>query len=261
MANARSRGARDREDIRRAPDPGSCATLEAGLVDIVVGTHALITEDVQFRSLGVVVIDEQHRFGVDQRAALREKGSVHEEASHDPDLLVMTATPIPRTAAMTVYGDLDASGPSDGRHRVARRSRPDGSVTRTNTPRGSAFATTSPLVTRRTWSVRSSRLEQTMSMTTGGGDDRGGDRGRLRGGPAIPRARGGCDAASPGEIGDRRGGPPFGEASCGTARRGSPRPAAGATQEEVMIGVPFHEIDVLVATTVIEVGVDVPTRR
>ena len=63
-----------------------------------------------FASLGVVVIDEQHRFGVDQRAALREKGSADAAASgHDPDLLVMTATPIPRTAAMTVYGDLDYS--------------------------------------------------------------------------------------------------------------------------------------------------------
>lgn len=77
--------------------------------DIVVGTHALITDDVRFRSLGVVVIDEQHRFGVDQRARLREKGSAGPDPASDPDLLVMTATPIPRTAAMTVYGDLDSS--------------------------------------------------------------------------------------------------------------------------------------------------------
>ncbi|MCU1491380.1 MAG: box helicase domain protein [Acidimicrobiaceae bacterium] len=83
------------------------AALAAGQVDLLVGTHALITEDVRFASLGVVVIDEQHRFGVDQRAALREKGSADE--ARDPDLLVMTATPIPRTAAMTVYGDLDLS--------------------------------------------------------------------------------------------------------------------------------------------------------
>ncbi len=83
--------------------------LRQGLVDILIGTHALITEEVQFSSLGAVVIDEQHRFGVDQRAALREKGSAAGSAGHDPDLLVMTATPIPRTAAMTVYGDLDYS--------------------------------------------------------------------------------------------------------------------------------------------------------
>ncbi len=78
--------------------------LEAGEVDLLVGTHALIQEAVAFRSLGAVVIDEQHRFGVEQRAALKDKG-----AGAVPDVLVMTATPIPRTAAMTVYGDLDVS--------------------------------------------------------------------------------------------------------------------------------------------------------
>jgi ATP-dependent DNA helicase RecG len=75
--------------------------LGAGSLDLVIGTHALIAEGVEFANLGVVVVDEQHRFGVEQRAQLREK------AAADPDLLVMTATPIPRTAAMTVYGDLD----------------------------------------------------------------------------------------------------------------------------------------------------------
>lgn len=74
--------------------------LISGQLDILIGTHALITEGLEFGSLGLVVIDEQHRFGVEQRAALRGKGD-------DPDVLVMTATPIPRTAAMTVYGDLD----------------------------------------------------------------------------------------------------------------------------------------------------------
>ena len=80
------------------------AGLADGAVDLVIGTHALIQDGVEFSSLGGVVVDEQHRFGVEQRAALRAK-------SDDvvPDLLVMTATPIPRTAAMTVYGDLDVS--------------------------------------------------------------------------------------------------------------------------------------------------------
>ncbi|MGI9080519.1 MAG: ATP-dependent DNA helicase RecG [Acidimicrobiales bacterium] len=78
------------------------AGLGDGGVDLLVGTHALLEEQVGFNALGVVVIDEQHRFGVEQRAALRGKG-------HDPDVLVMTATPIPRTAAMTVYGDLDVT--------------------------------------------------------------------------------------------------------------------------------------------------------
>ena len=101
------------------------AELVDGSLDLVVGTHALLTDNIRFRSLGVVVIDEQHRFGVEQRAALREKGPATiagdgvregegptgtpeaEQGSRHPDVLVMTATPIPRTAAMTVYGDLD----------------------------------------------------------------------------------------------------------------------------------------------------------
>ncbi len=81
------------------------ADMASGDVDIVVGTHSLISEGVEFDRLGVVVIDEQHRFGVEQRAALRGKG----RGEAVPDVLVMTATPIPRTAAMTVYGDLDVS--------------------------------------------------------------------------------------------------------------------------------------------------------
>ena len=76
--------------------------LLAGEIHFLVGTHALIEEDVQFKSLGLSIIDEQHRFGVEQRAKLKRKGV-------SPHFLVMTATPIPRTLAMTVYGDLDVS--------------------------------------------------------------------------------------------------------------------------------------------------------
>ena len=72
-------------------------------VDIVIGTHALIQDDVHFARLGLVITDEQHRFGIAQRAALEKKGA------HVPDVLVMTATPIPRTMTLTVYGDLDVS--------------------------------------------------------------------------------------------------------------------------------------------------------
>lgn len=76
--------------------------FKEGVIDIVVGTHALIQDDVEFAQLGLVVTDEQHRFGVRQRARLEAKGN-------QPDVLIMTATPIPRTMALTVYGDLDVS--------------------------------------------------------------------------------------------------------------------------------------------------------
>jgi len=79
------------------------AGLKDGSLQILIGTHALIEENVQFKNLGFVVIDEQHRFGVAQRARLWEKNAV------TPHVLVMTATPIPRTLAMTLYGDLDSS--------------------------------------------------------------------------------------------------------------------------------------------------------
>jgi ATP-dependent DNA helicase RecG len=79
------------------------AGLQAGEVDILIGTHAVIEDTVEFHRLGVAVIDEQHRFGVQQRARLWAKGE------RPPHILVMTATPIPRTLAMTIYGDLDVS--------------------------------------------------------------------------------------------------------------------------------------------------------
>ncbi|RMF61078.1 MAG: ATP-dependent DNA helicase RecG [Calditrichaeota bacterium] len=78
------------------------AQVREGKAEIVVGTHALIQEGVTFKALGLVIIDEQHRFGVQQRATLMDKGT-------SPDVLVMTATPIPRTLSLTVYGDLDVS--------------------------------------------------------------------------------------------------------------------------------------------------------
>ncbi len=89
-------GAAARSDVER--------WIAEGEIDVVVGTHALIQEGLHFGRLGVAVVDEQHRFGVYQRVMLREK--VEE---YDPDLLIMTATPIPRTLAMTLYGDLDVS--------------------------------------------------------------------------------------------------------------------------------------------------------
>lgn len=92
-----STGQKDRRDIH--------AGLADGSIGIIVGTHALIEDDVVFRNLGLAVIDEQHRFGVEQRSRLWAKGA----CSTAPHILVMTATPIPRTLAMTLYGDLDVS--------------------------------------------------------------------------------------------------------------------------------------------------------
>jgi ATP-dependent DNA helicase RecG len=88
--------------LRRRERDARLGRIASGEADLVVGTHALLQEDVVFDRLALVVVDEQHKFGVTQRAALREKG-------HDPDVLVMTATPIPRTLALTLYGDLDVS--------------------------------------------------------------------------------------------------------------------------------------------------------
>lgn len=87
---------------RKAVREKTLDMIADGNADIIVGTHALIQEAVDFSNLGVVIIDEQHRFGVMQRAALRSKGL-------NPDVLVMTATPIPRTLSLTIYGDLDVS--------------------------------------------------------------------------------------------------------------------------------------------------------
>jgi ATP-dependent DNA helicase RecG len=97
------------------------AELASGAIHLVVGTHALVEQAIGFHRLGLVVIDEQHRFGVLQRATLRAKGL-------SPDVLVMTATPIPRTLALTVYGDLDVSVIRDrppGRRPVRTMAKPD----------------------------------------------------------------------------------------------------------------------------------------
>jgi len=88
--------------LRKKAKETILAEIGSGAANIVVGTHALIEQNVQFKNLGLAIIDEQHRFGVMQRSTLTSKG-------YEPDVLVMTATPIPRTLALTVYGDLDVS--------------------------------------------------------------------------------------------------------------------------------------------------------
>ena len=93
ILTGRDKGASRREKL---------ISLRSGRTKIVVGTHALFSDDVEYKDLGLVIIDEQHRFGVSQREALRTKGT-------NPDMLALSATPIPRTLSMTVYGDMDVS--------------------------------------------------------------------------------------------------------------------------------------------------------
>ena len=202
--------------------------LAAGHVDLLVGTHALLEEAVAFRSLGVVVIDEQHRFGVEQRAALRAKAA--DDAV--PDVLVMTATPIPRTAAMTVYGDLDVSILDElppGRTPVETEWVKIGEgagipgihdelalwqVVRDEVAAGRQAYVVCPLV------EESEKLEVRSAEET-------------------------HDALQAGELSDLRLGLLHGR-------------VPAAEKEQVMARFRAGEIDVLVATTVIEVGVDVP---
>ncbi|MFV0260694.1 MAG: ATP-dependent DNA helicase RecG [Acidimicrobiales bacterium] len=240
-------GAADRKRI--------VAELRDGQIDIVVGTHALIQDEVRFGSLGLVVIDEQHRFGVEQRAALRERS----EGEATPDVLVMTATPIPRTAAMTVYGDLDVSVLDE-------------------LPPGRT-----PIVTR--W-VRAPGDGSVTDESAADGSDRDGDGGGRGTEPAydpveaeaalaamwdevtagiaagrqvyvvcplidvsesleVASAEATYERLTAGELAGQRVGLLHGR--LGVAER-------DATMEQFRLGL----LDVLVATTVIEVGVDVP---
>ena len=198
--------------------------LADGSVDIVVGTHALLSGEVRFCSLGVVVIDEQHRFGVEQRAALRNKGRAHSLEEADPDLLVMTATPIPRTAAMVVFGDLDRSVLDElpaGRRPIATEwARDDSQVSacwarvRDEVAAGNRAYVICPLV------EGSERVEATSAVE---------ERTRL----ALEELRGLSVGLLHGQM-------------------------SGPQKDEVMEQFRSGELDVLVATVVIEVGVDVP---
>ena len=209
-----SRGAADRRRTQ--------AGLATGDVDIVVGTHALISEGLEYRNLGVVVIDEQHRFGVEQRAVLRDRGP----GSVLPDLLVMTATPIPRTAAMTVYGDLDVSVLDElpeGRLPVA-----------TSWARG-------PLEEAQVWAaVRSAVSEGRQAYAVC---------------PVIEES-GVLDARSVIETHERL---TAGEGELAGLRVGLLHGRVAPAEKEATMEL-FRSggLDVLVATTVIEVGVDVP---
>jgi ATP-dependent DNA helicase RecG len=197
------------------------ADLASGAVAIVVGTHALLTEEVAFASLGVVVIDEQHRFGVEQRATLRAKG---EEG--DPDLLVMTATPIPRTAAMVIFGDLDLTTLDEmppGRVAITTTWLPEvgdehlaWDRVRAEVAAGHRAFVVCPLVGE-SLRVEAKSATEEFERLSGPGGELAGLRVGLLHGQMAPAAR-----------------------------------------EEAMAHFRAGEVEVLVATTVIEVGVDVP---
>ena len=200
------------------------AGLADGSVDLLVGTHALLVDAVVFRSLGVVVIDEQHRFGVEQRAALRDKGRGDDGTGSDPDLLVMTATPIPRTAAMVVFGDLDMTVVDElppGRQPVA-----------------TAWLRT-PLEVEQAWArvrdeVASGHRAFVVCPLVEGSDK--------------------VEAASATAEADRLAAQELAGLRVGLLH-GQMRPA---DKEQAMDAFRTGALDVLVATTVIEVGVDVP---
>ncbi len=200
------------------------AGLGEGTVDIAIGTHALIQEGVGFHSLGVVVVDEQHRFGVEQRAALRAKGEDGHPQGAVPDVLVMTATPIPRTAAMTVYGDLDVSVLDE-------------------LPPGRT-----PIVTR--WANGEDATEQVWADVIG---EVAAGRQAYVVCPLIEESEK-LEAASAEETFAR-----LQAVDLRGLRLGLLHGRLGAADKEEVMGL-FRrgEIDVLVATTVIEVGVDVP---
>ena len=221
-----------------------------GDAGILVGTHALLEDRVQFADLGLVVIDEQHRFGVEQRDALREKA-----AGSRPHVLVMTATPIPRTVAMTVFGDLEVSTLSElpaGRSPIATHVVP---------------AAQRPHYLERAWQrvreeVAAGRQAYVVCPRIGGADDDGAE---------APEAADGAGAPADGESGDgteeaRR--PPL--AVLDVAPELAEGPLSGLRvgimhgrlvpdeKDRVMSAFAAGELDVLVSTTVIEVGVDVP---
>jgi len=196
------------------------AGLLDGTVDIVIGTHALIQDAVEFASLGVVVIDEQHRFGVEQRAALR---SVNPDGTV-PDVLVMTATPIPRTAAMTVYGDLDTTVLDE---------MPAGRVPVTTSWAHSNEAEDSAWELVRAEVAQGHRAYVACPLIE--------DSPKLE----VSSAEETWRRLSDGELAGLRVGLLHGRMKV-------------AEKQEVMDGFRTGELDVLVATTVIEVGVDVP---
>jgi ATP-dependent DNA helicase RecG len=209
--------------------------VASGRAGIVIGTHALLYESVEFHDLGLVVVDEQHRFGVEQRDALRAKGS------QPPHVLVMTATPIPRTVAMTVYGDLETSTLSElprGRSPIASHVVP---------------AADKPAFLDRAW--RRLREEVAAGHQAYVVCPRIGDAGTSaeeEPGPDVESARRPPLAVT--EVAPLLADGPLHGLRIGVLHGRLPSDEKDATMRAFAAG----SLDVLVATTVVEVGVDVP---
>jgi len=210
--------------------------IAGGSAGLVIGTHALLHEDVVFADLGLIIVDEQHRFGIEQRDALRARGR------RPPHLLVMTATPIPRTVAMTVFGDLEVSE-------------------LTELPRGrSPVATFVVPAAVRTWTDRMwGRIRDEVAAGRQayvvcpriGGESAEDDQGPP---PEDPNGRGARPTATVTEVLPR-----LAEGELAGLRVAALHGRlAPAQREAVMNDFAAGELDVLVATTVIEVGVNVP---
>jgi ATP-dependent DNA helicase RecG len=220
------------------------AAVADGSAGIVVGTHALLQEGVEFADLGLVVVDEQHRFGVEQRDALRGKGT------RPPHVLVMTATPIPRTVAMTVYGDLETS---TLRQLPAGR----GGVSSSVVPAGEKPAWLDRAWARVREEVAAGRQAYVVCPRIGEEAGSGDDDGPDDADGAPPEAKG---------TSDRR--PPLAVLDVAEGLRAGPLSALRVEvlhgrmppeeKEARMRAFAAGEVDVLVATTVVEVGVDVP---
>jgi ATP-dependent DNA helicase RecG len=201
------------------------ALLAAGQLDVLIGTHSLLGDAVGFAALGLVVIDEQHRFGVAQRAKLRDKG----DGQGAPHLLVMTATPIPRTLALTAYGDLDVS--------ILDELPPGRKPARTEVVRGKRGE---------------ARAYQLIGERVAAGE---------RAYVVCPKVEDTADADPP-------AGKPLRDATGVASELAKARPELRVglvhgrmnsdDRDRVMRAFKAGELDVLVATTVIEVGVDVP---
>ncbi|SCX52995.1 ATP-dependent DNA helicase RecG [Klenkia marina] len=233
--------------LRAAARRAALAEVADGSAGIVVGTHALLSEGVAFADLGLVVVDEQHRFGVEQRDRLRAKGT------RPPHVLVMTATPIPRTVAMTVYGDLET---------LTLRQLPAG--------RGGVSSSVVPVAEKPGWLSRAwERVREEVAQGRQAyvvcpriGDD------EPAAGDQPEDADGAPDGTDPAAdpATDRR--PPLAVLDVAEELRAGPLAGLRVevlhgrlTPEEKearMRAFAAREVDVLVATTVIEVGVDVP---